>query len=120
MKHKYKLGNYVEYYAAQCGRGNKVEYADQRKGFVNAIEDALDEDGNVVVKYRIGPYIGSYEGHMVSEGAIIGELKAPKNTNRIEYLKSKISLNEWQIEYYKSENKSLRKEIAKLEKGQTK
>lgn len=115
MKHKYKLGDYVEYYSAVCG----TEYTDKRKGFVNSIYEMMQENGSVDLRYSIGRYVGDRGGYVVCEEAIIGKLKEPKHKSELEYLKAKIMMNETRIKSLNDENKSLRKEIAKLEKDQT-
>lgn len=115
MKHKYKLGDYVEYYTTTCKIGGKTEYINKRKGFINSIEEMILEDNSIVSRYSIGQYIGGY-GHIICEEAIIGKLETPKYKSKLEYLKTKVMVNEAQIKSLKDENKSLNREIAKLEK----
>lgn len=120
MKHKYKLGDYVEYYKSYCKNEYEYEYMNKKQGFINAIEERMQEDGNVVLNYLIGDYIGSCGRYIVREEMIVGKLKAPKNQGKLEYLKAKVRENEAQIESLNDENEELRTEIEILEKEKKK
>ena len=111
MKHKYELGDYVEYKVSSVEDG--IGYTDE--GFISSIEDRMQEDGDIATRYSIGPYIGSYR-HTVCEEFIIGKREVPKNKDVIEYMKAKISINESKIDLINDENRVLRKKIAMLEK----
>lgn len=119
MTHKYKLGDYIEYYTSYYRNGDKIEYMDPKQGFVNGIEDRMQEDGSVTVYYTVGAYIGAY-GYIVREGAIIGKTKTPKHKSKLEYMKAKIRCNEASIKRLSDENKTLRRGIEILEEEQTK
>lgn len=113
MRKKYRLGDYVEYYTMSCKNGDKIEYFYPQKGFVNGIEDRMQEDGTAVVRYTIGQYIGGY-GHVVCEDAIKGRVKAPENKSRLEYLKVQARRNKLQIDSLNCERRLLQKEIENL------
>lgn len=115
MTHKYKLGDYVKYYASIHKINGRIEYADVREGFVNRIEEGLNDNGEFILRYCIGLYIGA-TGYIIREEMIICKLKAPKNKTKLEWMRMRVKCNDANINQLNEENKSLRKEISKLER----
>ena len=93
IKQKYYLKDYVEFYSARDGNGNRCNI---QFGYINSVEYELNVKGEPELRYSVGKFIGHISGgYLISQDAIIkGATPKVPNFGYIEYLEEQIKCND--------------------------
>lgn len=114
IKQKYNLKDYVKYYQSKNGDGKPCN---EQYGWVNGIDYRCNIKGEIELSYSISDFIGSSNGYLVSQEAIIKRAK-PKELNfgYREYLKNKIKHSENTIKCLEMRIKEDKQALNELDK----